>query len=135
MRTSSVRAVHNGGRGDRPRLVGGLWITTVAVHGREWAPVDSLVYFRQPHHGQELVCIGASSFGTKQWWKDFTDYQFEGVRNFDSFIGIIFLVHSFFYSVFILFFLLVSFSRCSAAFARGGMLEFIDSELGACAYL
>jgi len=52
-----VRAVDHGGRGDRPRLVGGLWITTVAVHGRDWAPVDSLVYFRQPHHGQELVCI------------------------------------------------------------------------------
>jgi len=68
-----VRAVNHGGRGDWPRLVGGLWITTVAVHEREWAPVDSLVYFRQPHHGQELVCIeirgagptrGARSRGT-----------------------------------------------------------------------
>jgi len=91
--------------------------------------------FGLPVDGLRIGSLGASSFGTKQWWMDLTDYQFEGVRNFDSFIGIIFLVHSFFYSGFILFFLLVSFSHCSAAFARGGMLEFIDSELGACAYL
>jgi len=31
---------------------------------------------------------------------DFTDYQFEGVRNFDSFIGMLFFVHSFLYFVF-----------------------------------
>ena len=75
-----MRAVDHGGRGDRPRLVGGLWITTVAVHGRDWAPVDSLVYFRQPHHGQELVCIeirdarstrGARSRGTS--WQTSAD--------------------------------------------------------------
>jgi len=87
--------------------------------------------FGLPVDGLRIGSLGASSFGTKQWWMDFTDYQFEGVRNLDSFIGIIFLVHSFFYSVLSL----VSFSRCSAAFARGGMLEFISSELGSCAYL
>ena len=91
--------------------------------------------FGLPVDGLQIGSLGASSFGTKQWWMDFTDYRFEGVRNFDSFIGIIFLVHSFFYSGFILFFLLVSFSLRSAAFARGGMLEFISSELGSCAYL
>jgi len=52
----------------------------VAVHGRDWAPVDSLVYFRQPHHRQELVCIeirdarstrGARSRGTS--WQTSAD--------------------------------------------------------------
>jgi len=42
-----------------------------------WVPVDRL----------RIGSLGASSFGTKQWWKDFTNYWFEGVRNFDSFIG------------------------------------------------
>ena len=87
-----------------------------------------------PVDGLRIGSLGASSFGTKQWWKDFTDYWFEGVQNFDSFIGMVFsYIHS---SILFSILSLVSFfSRCSAAFARGGMLEFIDSELGACAYL
>jgi len=57
--------------------------------------------FGLPIDRLQIGSLGASSFGTKQWWMDFTDYQFEGIQNFDSFIGIIFLVHSFFYSVFL----------------------------------
>jgi len=51
--------------------------------------------FGLPVDGLRIRSLGASSFGTKQWWKDFTDYWFEGVRNFDSFIGMVFLyIHS-----------------------------------------
>ena len=61
--------------------------------------------FGLPVDGLRIGSLGASSFGTKQWWKDFSDYWFEGVRIFDPFIWYDVFVYSFFYSVFILFFL------------------------------